>query len=76
MRDIKELFHRRLRVATLSQRFEKYFRGLKARSRRFMCSVQRVCVSWFGNVTFLGVVVVWPRHKIPTRTIGDPPTVR
>ena len=32
------------------------FLGLKARSRRFKCSVQRVCVSWFGTIKLLGVV--------------------
>ena len=60
-----------MRDANLSRHInasDKYFLGLKARSRRFKCSVQSVCVSWFGNVTFFGVPVVFTHHNLSTPT--------
>ena len=65
------LFCRCLRDATLWRpinAFDEYFMELKARSCRFKCSAQRVCVSWFGNVTFFDVAVVLTHHNLSSPT--------
>ena len=72
------LVHRSLRDATLSRPttllLNTFGIELKARSRRFKCSVQGVCVSWFGTIKFFVVAVVLT-HKLRTRTICDPSTI-
>ena len=50
---VSQLFH---------NAFDEYFMELKARSCRFMCSVQGVCVSWFGTIKFFAVAVVLTHH--------------
>ena len=70
MRDITvplstALFRRSLRDSILSppiNAFDNYFWELKARWRRFKCSAQRVCVSWFGTIKLVAVALVLTHH--------------
>ena len=59
-----DLFCHCLRDAILSRPINacSILLGLKARSRRFKCSVQGVCVPWFGTIKFFVVAVVLIHH--------------
>ena len=65
-----------LRDAILSRHinaFDKYVLRIEGQFASFQA--QRVCVSWFGTIKFLGVVAVLNCHELPTRTMCDPDTI-